>query len=265
MAPPEKQQQKTVKTRSDSTKEDEVVLDKLEKLFQEISDFRQESNKRIDELKAICSEQRKDIDKCFDDIDGIKRENEVLRKTVSSLQQDINTIQQYSRKNTVDIQGIPESRSEVILQEVQKVAKALRFDLKSEMVDAVHRLSGGNSSRSRGVILKFVRRIDCDEFLRLAKVKNGFPASSLGFESENRVYVNPSLSQQNRELLFLARKAARDGAVKYAWYQNGRVLIRKKEGQPAIVVSSKEQLRNINDGGLGQEDPDQQRLEDQSP
>lgn len=112
--------------------------------------------------------------------------------------------------------------------------------------------------------MKFVRRGDCDELLRLAKVKKGFSASELNFNSESKIYVNPSLSKMNRELLYLAKTAAREGVVKYVWFSNGKVLVRKKEGQPAIHISTRYQLQNLrrgkpepNNGGPSSQDEDE--------
>uniref|UniRef100_A0A1B6GX40 FP protein C-terminal domain-containing protein n=1 Tax=Cuerna arida TaxID=1464854 RepID=A0A1B6GX40_9HEMI len=104
-------------------------------------------------------------------------------------------------------------------------------------------------SRPRGIILKFVRHGDCDELLRLAKVKRGFSASELDFSSENKVFVNPSLLKAFRELLYHAKCAAREGRVRFAWYSNGKVLVRKRDGQPAIHITSRQQLQDLQHGG----------------
>lgn len=165
------------------------------------------------------------------------------------MKQELCDLQQYSQRNTVDIQGLPEAKSGNIFEVVRRVAGVLCFDFKPEMVDAVHRLAGGSGgSRPRGIIVKFVRCGDCDELLRLNKVRKGFSASELNVNSDSKVYVNPSLSKMNRELLYLAKTAAREGVMKYVWFSNGKVLVRKKEGQPAIHISTRYQLQNLRRG-----------------
>ncbi|XP_046662863.1 uncharacterized protein PF11_0207-like [Homalodisca vitripennis] len=198
MPPPEKPS--TEKTRSMS---DSGILSssssQLENLVKEMGEFREESKKemrefreeskamgksidsthdKIDEVKVLINAQREDIDKCRDVIDVLKVENSQLQRELEQVKKELCDVQQYSRRNTVDIQGVPENKSENVFEVVKAVAKVLRFDLKPEMIDAVHRPAGGSgASRPRGIILKFVRRGDCDELLRLAKVKRGFPAS----------------------------------------------------------------------------------------
>lgn len=260
MPPPDKLP--TMKTRSGSKDDSDALStlsEQLGSLFNEMREFRDESkamgqsidstHEKIDEIKDMFSAQRVDINKCLGGIEELRDENAYLQRELESVKRDLCDLQQYTRRNTVDIQGVPESKPENVFEAVRRVASVLRFDLKPDMVDAVHRLKGGkDDSKPRGIILKFVRRGDCDELLRLAKVKRGFKASELGVNSENKIYVNPSLSKTNRELLFLAKLAVRDGVVKYAWYSNGKVLVRRMDGQPAIHIATRPQLHALRRG-----------------
>lgn len=262
MAPPTRSTSAKDKDENDSGLQ--LISDKIESLFTEMREFREETkamgisiestHEKIDDIKAIFNEHRADIDKCLADLDSLKTENKVLKEQLLKVREEVNNQQQYSRRNTVDIQGVPEAKSENLLEIVKTVAGVLRYKLSSDMVDAVHRLPGNRGdSRPRGIILKFVRRMDCDELLRLAKVKRGFPATELRIQSDSKVYVNASLSKNYRELLFLAKRAAREGIVKYAWYNNGKILVRKTDGQPAIHITSREQLAmlRMRDGDIG--------------
>lgn len=255
MPPPEKPS--TVKTRAMSDSDMlNSIHSQMENFVKEMRELREESksmkksidstHEKIDEVRVLINAQREDINKCLNGVQLLSEENANLRRELEKVKQELCDVQQYSRRNTVDIQGVPEAKSENVMEVVKRVASALRFDLKPEMVDAVHRLAGGgDSSRPRGIILKFVRRGDCDELLRLAKVKRGFSASELGVTSEEKIYVNPSLSKAYRELLYFAKCAAREGRVRFAWYSNGKVLVRKRDGQPAIHITSRQQLRDI--------------------
>ncbi|XP_046683393.1 uncharacterized protein LOC124369432 [Homalodisca vitripennis] len=184
----------TVKTRAMS---DSNILSslstQLESLVKEMREFREKSKKEMREFREESKARGKSIDSTHNKIDD----------------------------------GVPENKSENVFEVVEAVAKVLRFDLKPEMIDAEYRLAGGSgASRPRGIILKFVWRGDCDELLRLAKVKRGFPASERDFSSENKVFVNPSLSKAFRELLYHAKCAAREGRVRFTWYSNGKELVR---------------------------------------
>lgn len=267
MPPPEKPSS-AVRTRSTSKDDSECfsnLSSQLENIFTEIRQFREDSramkvsidstHEKIDEVKGMITAQQVDIDKCKNEIEDLRGENAYLHRELSQVKQELCDVQQYSRRNAVDIQGVPETKSENVFEVVKKIASVLRFELKPDMVDAVHRLAGGvSTSRPRGIILKFVRRGDCDELLRLAKVKRGFSASELGITSDNKIYINPSLSKTNRELLYWAKSAAREGQVRFAWFSNGKVLIRKRDGQPAIHITSRSQLQNRRQGETSTQD-----------
>lgn len=257
-------------TRSNSVESSDngfsVITDKLDVLLKEISDLRIESKEmaksiecthdKIDDLTKLVQKHDDAIKNCERSIDNVKSENTYLRRQVDELKADLNNMHQYSRANCVDITGVPMLREENIMNIVQAVARVVHFELKPEMVDAVHRLGRrGSPSRPPGVIIKFVRRIDMDEFLRLAKVKSGFAASDLGFVSENRVFIRPSMSPGNRDLFSLARSIARDHDYKYVWFSNGRILMRKMEGTAVIHVTSKVQvLKLVQEGRRGDGD-----------
>lgn len=250
-----------VKTRSLSTKDETdpfVELNKkIDGVFTEVRAFREESkslgvsieatHEKIDELKNVFEEHRVEFAEVKEDVSYLMCENNTLKKELLKVKEELNNVQQYTRSNCIDIQGVPEVKGENIVEVVRNVVKAVRYELKTELIDSVHRLAGGSNtdSRPRGIILKLTRRQDCLELLRLAKTKKGFSASELGFSSENRIFINPSLSKMNRELLYLARGSVRDGAMRYAWINNGRVFVRKVEGQPAVHIQSWEQLRQL--------------------
>ncbi|KAG8321327.1 hypothetical protein J6590_048672 [Homalodisca vitripennis] len=110
----------------------------------EIREFREESkamgksidstHDKIDEVKVLINAQREDIDKRLGVIDVLKVENSQLQRELEQ------------HRNTVDIQGVPENKSENVFEVAKAVAKVLRFDLKPELINAVHRLAGGSGA-----------------------------------------------------------------------------------------------------------------------
>lgn len=245
-------------TRSNSTESSDcaftIITEKLDVLLKEMGDFRRESkemaksidstHEKIDDLARLVQKHDVEIKDCSRSVDNLKSENEYLKRQVQELKADLSNVHQYSRANCVDITGVPMAKEENIMDVIHAVAKVVRFELKPEMIDAVHRLGRrGSPSRPPSIIVKFVRRLDKDELIRLAKVKPGFAASDLGLVSENRVFIRQSMSPEIRDLFFQARSIGRDLGFKYVWFSaNGRILMRKEEGAGVIHVTSKAQL-----------------------
>lgn len=248
-------------TRSNSKDESDnsllcAITDKLDAMHREMCDFRQESkdmalsinstHEKIDELSDLVRRHDSEIKECGKDIDILKSENAILKRQVEELKSEVAQSQQYSRANCVDFDGVPALKGENIMHVVQSVAKAVHFNLEPGMIDAVHRMRRGMAgSRPPRIIVKFVRRIDKDELIRCAKVKQGFAASDAGFVSENRIYIRQSMSPETRSLFSYAKSAAQSFDYKFVWFSDGKVLMRKKEGANVIHVSSRSQLSQL--------------------
>lgn len=250
---------KTTKPNSNSVDETDMLTNiskQIAELFNEMQGMRAEqrslatslesTHEDINDCKLMLKEQKLDIKRCSDDVEALKMVNNTLKKQICELKHEVAALQQYSRANCIDIRGVPEQKFENITEVVLTVTRAIRFKLESWMIDAVHRLAGNTTdSRPRGIILKLVRRVDYNELLRLAKVKKGFSASELGYVSDSKIYINPSMSKENKALLAAAREKARTSGYRYVWFVNGKIMVRKAQGQPAILITSKEQLDQV--------------------
>ena len=80
-------------------------------------------------------------------------------------------MEQYSRRDCLEIRGIPQSQEEDTDEIVKKVGELIDVDLNCEDISVSHRLSDGTRTRSDGVhikrvpaiIVKFTKRSDLRE------------------------------------------------------------------------------------------------------
>ncbi|KAG8299351.1 hypothetical protein J6590_103253 [Homalodisca vitripennis] len=117
-----------------------------------------------------------------------------------------------------------------------------------EAIDVCHRLKKRNDAdRPAGIIAKFVRREDKLKFLEKRRVKRNLNSHDVGYTSStaNPVYVNESLSPTKRKLLAAARSVKQEKNYAYLWVRNGKVFLRKAQGDPFIIVSSMEQIEKL--------------------
>lgn len=59
------------------------------------------------------------------------------------------------------------------------------------------------------------------------------------------IYINEKLTPYNWKLLLIANKTMKPLGVKYIWSKNGRIYMRKGEGEQAQHISSEEDVRII--------------------
>ncbi|XP_046687458.1 uncharacterized protein LOC124373108 [Homalodisca vitripennis] len=159
-------------------------------------------------------------------------------------------MEQYSRRNCLEIQGIPEEKNENVLDIVKDVGRALGMDVSEEMIDTCHRLGQKDSGYRgpRGIIVKFVRRLDREALLQKRRErKKDFSTRHLSLDrpSDVLVYLNESLSPMRRKLLAKARMLKRDRGYKYIWLRNGNILLRKEEGSAVIQIKTQADLDKL--------------------
>ncbi|KAG8259001.1 hypothetical protein J6590_019472 [Homalodisca vitripennis] len=102
---------------------------------------------------------------------------QLKHESVTVLKRKVAASEQYSRSNCLKITDVPEARTD------SRLAK-----------------NPSKPESPRGIICKFCCRIDMEEMRRQVKVKRSINAAELGYHSENKIFVNLSLSRDTRHL-----------------------------------------------------------------
>ena len=101
--------------------------------------------------------------------------------------------------------------------------RQLGVDLKKEDISTSHCLSSKvKANRERAlfppaVIVKFTSRDVREKLYRARKVLKDITSQDLGFSEENRVFINESLTQCNKELFEGCLKVKKDKGFKFLW------------------------------------------------
>ncbi|CAG9824533.1 unnamed protein product [Phaedon cochleariae] len=128
---------------------------------------------------SFCSAKISDFEKSLVEIrstmkelEKMKEENNVLKKQVSDLNLKVNDIEQTSRLNNTEIQGIPENRNENLKTVVGEISRFLGVDI-LDKIETVHRVQSNknNENRPRNIIVRFNSRELRDQLLASAKAK----------------------------------------------------------------------------------------------
>lgn len=198
---------------------------------------------RLDEISLALKSQSDKVAKCLETIDSLSSENKALRERVGVLERRLDDAEQYSRRNCVEIQGVPEVPDENVLEVVKSVGKAIGMEVVDTMVDACHRLrKRPGTSGPAGIVVKFVRRMDADLMMVRKRAKKRLSTVHLGLQMDTTVYINESLSPARRRLYAVAREAKRSKGYKWLWVRGGRILMKKEDNGPVIHINSQADL-----------------------
>ena len=164
-------------------------------------------------------------------IKELQLENQRLRNKVSDLQKKIysseektNSLEQYGRRNNIEITGIPESEENEKLEEtVVEVLKKIDLNVSNNDIEACHRL-GKQKNKLRKTIIRFVNRKFAKKALLNRKGLKHADTSSLGLDS-HKVFINENLTRANSKTAFHSRSLERNSLIDKCYTEDGVVHI----------------------------------------
>jgi hypothetical protein len=232
---------------------EQLINDGHNKFFASIEELKnivKTGQDRQNELSNIISRQSEIIDRQQELIETLRGDVGQLRVRLQLSEERIDEQEQYARRNTLEIHGVPEKENENVLETIADVGQAVGFNVTPCMVDACHRLvikrgnPAGVKTQTRppaAIIVKFVRRFDADQLMEFRRKSGVLRRQQVqGLEGQGPIYVNRSLTSKRRKLLGMARQLKKRGAIKDAWVdRTGSIRIRRDENDkfPLVIKS----------------------------
>lgn len=188
-------------------------------------------------------------------ITELQKDNELLRTENKDFNRRLQLLEQLSRSNNIEIQCIPENKSENIYNTVQQLGKIIKCPVAESDFQYCSRIAKLNneSPRPRSVLVKFNSRRLRDEFLAsVVKFNRNNPTDKLntshlgiGGQKKSPVYVSEHLTPELKSLHAAARRVARQLNYKFVWVRDGKVYVRKSDSSGYIHVRSEDTLKSL--------------------
>ena len=224
-----------------------VALKLKEVMFPEIKEMIKEQIR--DEIPAVVNTAVKEATKTLkDEISHLKTENSSLKKENSNLKKSVDSLrsaekkvelladnnEQYSRRNSLRITGIPIEANESTDEQVLDLATDMGVDLHLSEIDRSHRV-GQLQNGQRALIVKFTSYRARQELFSLRK--------NLRYhDTRKNVFINEDLTSQRSKLLSEARKLVRERRLRAAYTGDGKIFIKDNENARHFITT-KDQLR----------------------
>ena len=137
----------------------------------------------------------------------LKTKVNVLENKIIDLEIQNNDVDQYSRRNNVEISGITQSVSDNRLQEkVADILKAIGVNITTNEIEACHRLG----KKNKNVIVRVINRKHCLKALQNKKKLKSIDKNAIGIPNAN-LFISENLTPTNSKLAFNCQKLKRDG------------------------------------------------------
>jgi len=163
----------------------EELLEKLSQLNSKMSRLESIPN-QISNLASTLKTVSVDMEQLRKEIKGLREENislrqknQLLENKISFLEFDMNDLEQYSRTQNLEIQGIPVSDNENNAETESKVLTVLKKideNISHDDIDIAHRLGKSKANKTPSIIVRFVsRRTRNNIYKERRKLKSNAP------------------------------------------------------------------------------------------
>ena len=163
-------------------------------------------------------------------------------------------LEQYTRKNSVEICGIPESAYESTEKVVLKISGALNVAISPEDIEITHHLNRkGVEKGIRPIIVKFIsHKVKSKLYKSRAKLKDVrvhqlFPNYSAAVSSKEggRIFITENLTSSRRKVLMKANQMRKDGLLVSCWTLDGKIYIKTSPDGNPVRIYAEDDLKNI--------------------
>ena len=179
---------------------------------------------------------------------AVKNQLAEREEEIAELYELQDQLEQYTRKNSLEFHGIPESAyssPEVVL----KISEALEVPVGPQDIEICHRL---NNKGNKAIIAKFIsHKVKSNLYrvrtkLKSVKMTDLFPGSSYATTTEaNRIYINENLTSYRRRIMKKANEKRRDGELLSVWSLDGTIFVKTSPAGRPIKISEPEDLDHL--------------------
>lgn len=228
------------------------VSEELKHINVQLSEFK--------ESLTFFNQQYEDLKNKFDEkctvMNRLETENIALASSVKDLSVRLTLVEQQMRENNVEINGVPEHRTENLFVTVKQLAEVVKSPVNDGEILHVARVAklDKNSSRPRSVIVKLRSPRQRDallaavlKFNRNKQNLDKLSSQHLGIAGpQTPIFVAEHLTPANKSLHAATRKKAKEMGYKFVWVRNGRIFVRKSEESGGVLfIGDKDSLNKI--------------------
>jgi hypothetical protein len=187
-------------------------------------------------------------------VEDVKSQTGSLQNTVSLLNNKINILEQNARSCNVEIQCVPENRSENLNSIIMLIAKTVGCNITEENFVHCTRVAKNDklNTRPRSIIVRLSSAKLRDSFLAAVITFNKqhkndkLNSGHIGISGEKKpIFIMEHLSPSNKSLHAAARIKGKELGYKHVWVRNSKIFMRKTDDSAYILIKDKDFLNQL--------------------
>ena len=153
-----------------------------------------------------------------------------MKKEISDLRSAIDEQAQYTRRDCLEIRGVPVTTGEDTNVTVKKIGALIDVDINDTDISISHRIpssndraSGSTSFRHPAIVVKFTNRKNRDLFYKARSKLKSYNTSDIGLgrNGESNIFIQESLTEAKTNLFKSCLKFRKDQKYKFIWTHYG--------------------------------------------
>ena len=162
----------------------------------------------------------------------------------------VDELEQYGRRQNLEIVGVPEKEDENANAIVLEVAKMLDVDIISSHISKSHRLpkkkaSCRNNSGSSPIIVRFTSRDIRNQVYANRKKARFVDLKNFSVSDTKNIFVNENLTPTRKQLFWKTKQEVKNNSWKYIWTHNGNVFVKKDDNASITAIKNELDLNLI--------------------
>ncbi|XP_064467513.1 uncharacterized protein LOC135378411 [Ornithodoros turicata] len=158
---------------------------------------------------------------------------------LDAVKRDLNNLEQYGRKNNLEIHGLSYAPNEDLVEKLGQVAAVLGVSKPdTSTIESVHRLPA-KLGKVPAIIARFVNRSVCEHWLMNRKKLRAQKIDG------HDVYINENMTAVNRAVFYKARILGRELQFKFVWNRHGTTYMRKDESDKVHRITCAADLDKV--------------------
>jgi len=227
-----------------------TIIDKLAQL-DEIQKSVSWLSECYDELNTKMESNQKQINSLDNDRKKTKENCVKLSNELAQLKSNLDEMEQYIRRESLEIRGIPVTQDEDTSEIVRKIGDLIDVDIEESDISVSHRLPPPKNNHFKqldpAIVVKFVRRDVRDQLYSARKHLRDKSTTDLGFErrAPRKIYISESLTRSKHSLLNQCLKKKKELNYRFLWTHYGKILMRKNGSSSVITITSEKDFDKL--------------------
>ena len=184
---------------------------------------------RIMQVEREQSTQADSLNFLHGIVDDMKRELGQLKSKTSDLENNgqdmalirgaVDRMEQEKFYQNLLISGIPKTPNENLTAIITTLSSKMNIDVSATDVATAYR------TKSDNIYIKFMSQLIRDKIYNNRKnlQRSSITSKSLGFQAENKIYINEVLDDKQKELFYQARCKRKSANYRFIWTFHGTV------------------------------------------